>query len=80
MAEWFYKINIKQFLTEETDPLTVARVKKEVANELQTITPFRTGEGVVLVRKLLKVYTCASFNKVLDSIYDFADSERIWIG
>lgn len=78
---WLYKINIKQYLGEKTNPAAVVKAKREIIRELKTIMPFNTWpEGQELVRKLDGVFTCDSFNRVLSLIYDFADRERIWLG
>ncbi len=85
MADWNYRINIKQYLNSDDDIITIA---ENVANELRTISVFGS-----LPNKLVETTKAAvervpndndyhelKFNQVLDRIYNVADDYRVWLG
>ena len=73
----------KRILARNNDPdneeLSVANTKKELLEHLKN-THCWQGLSIKTIQALKQAQTFHSLNRVLDELYDFADSERIWTG
>lgn len=81
---WSYKVNIKQFLSDDDSEEGVLRIRSLIADELQKAGPFTKSfhdqEGWHLQDELRDVETADDFNYLLAAIYDYSDAYRIWLG
>jgi hypothetical protein len=75
--QWYETINIKPFLDEEN--LTIKeRAEKMSAKLLKS--HFRTSILEELCQDLCNAKSVKAFDAVLNRIYDWADSHKVWLG
>lgn len=89
MSRWKYKINIKQFLSDETTQeakITACNGVISELNKLKRTREFRDDDELemfIIDLEGIAEDTGADhhdFNYVLDSLYDWADAKRVWMG
>ena len=82
MPEWLGRVKIKHLLTEKDDWESVQTSMTQIAGILERRKAF-SGFDVLPFRSIPKgdtVFGPADYaNRYLASMYDFADSHRIWI-
>lgn len=82
MTDWKYKVHIKHLLDDDESYEHVVQVAAAIADVLDK-APCFTGFSTKRFRKIPEgddVVTSADYlNKLLDRMYDFADSHLIWI-
>ena len=81
MSVWLYRIKLR-YLWEKYNPAKelqqVPEIGERIATELETVTNQRWF-GKLFPKKFRKAATEREFNDVLGALYDFADTQRIWI-
>ena len=93
MPEWKRTIELKQFLSGRTDPATQREAAQRIheALEADRLRRCPDDEDVEQISDEFHTITIASdsdlddgcarwFNSLLESLYDWADTERVWIG
>lgn len=83
--DWLYKINIKQFLSDNDSDEEVKRIAPLVAKELRKAAPFRedyphSDLGATRVSDLEHSEDAEGFNEALENIYNYADDHAVWLG
>lgn len=77
MANWRYKIRIKQYLDgDELTPEVIHGVADTIKESRDYSTDIYLQE---IVFQLEKAKNVKSFNNSLDDLYDWADAELVWI-
>ena len=89
MAQWQYKVNIKQYLNREGDD-DIITIAENIAKELDSTPRWIFGslptrlvnETKAAVARIPEDvdYHELKFNQVLSRIYDAADEYRVWLG
>ena len=84
---WKHRINIKQFLSDDTSPAGVVRACDGVLSQLHHDLPYQP--SLDRIRERLENCKAAAgvsdpsvvdrFNRILDDIYDYGDRERVWM-
>lgn len=72
---WHYKIDLKSIIM--NDALSLAETKEAMKAELEKCAPF---QGHAILNKLTDCKTEDAVDKVLETVYDIADRERVWLG
>lgn len=94
MTRWNHTLNIKQFLTEDESWEGIALAANSVAKELQRLpeaylNDYTFQDDILFLESVDKddseVYDSTQelldeVNYRLGSVYDFADSNKIWLG
>lgn len=85
MARWDYKVKIKHLFTEAEDHQSIQKSMNEIADVLQRDPfiswNFRPLKKFRSIPKGDETFGPVDYaNRLLEKLYDFADSERIWIG
>ena len=94
MTQWRKTIELKQFLGEDTSDASARRCAKDVYETLslepESETDYRLAEIIDELSDLSRESSsdayggrfslCDWLNAVLNQLYDWADSERVWIG
>jgi len=82
MARWDYHVKVKHLFTEKEDHASVQKSMNDVADVIQREAGF-VGFNVKKFRSIPKGnYTFGPLdyaNRLLDRMYDFANSHGIWI-
>jgi len=84
MGRWLFHVKIKQFLTEEEDYESIKKSMESIAKVLEKEPCFHAFRPTLKKFRSIKddedgVYLDYA-NRLLDRMYDYADSNRIWIG
>lgn len=76
---WQAKIQIKYLLTDEEDltPEQINKKGKTIAAILKNCPSFDDGE---IITNFEGVDDLDEFNSILDDLYDYCDTVRIWVG
>lgn len=85
---WLHKIEIKQYLNDDDSDENAVKTAEKVLEVLESNSLFvgvMISEAGRAALETIQVYfanvrTCNDFNEALDSLYDFGDTHRIWIG
>lgn len=80
---WKHKVLIKDVLTdEETTDLVAGLVGMEIARRLRCTIPelCEDGDIIFMLEQLDEVLDQDELNDLLEELYDWADSQRIWLG
>ena len=82
MARWDYHVKVKNLFTEKEDHASVQKVMNNVADVIQQEAGF-AGFDVKKFRSIPKgddTFGPVDYaNRLIDRMYDFADSHGIWI-
>ena len=82
MAGWVHRVKIKHLFTEQEDLASVTASMNNIADVLAP-DHFFTAFDVQALRTIPqgdRVFGPVDYaNKLLDRVYDYADSKRIWI-
>ncbi len=82
MGNWAYKINIKQFLTDEETKEAMQRaydgIMKETARAILLPKPekFEKYAKLAIEQNDIELFN----NMALNALYDWADHWRVWLG
>jgi hypothetical protein len=80
---WSHKVNVKQYFTEKEDHASIQASMESIANALKDdlwFSEFRF-ESFYSIPKGDDTFGPVDYaNRLLNRLYDFADSNRIWIG
>lgn len=83
---WKHTINIKDLLTaDDESPREIERTAKAIAERLRKASPEPSDELRYIIEEFEDISAedkrpLLLFNDTLDSLYDWADAERIWLG
>ncbi len=83
MAAWRYKIELNKVLTEMSEKHDLEcheepcpkEVKEALAKELEKAWPLKR-----FCQKILDAKSIAQVNRILENVWNAADTERVWCG
>lgn len=80
MPVWIHKVNIKRFLSDDTDVEAIKRAYEGITKELKTV-PMRLPPAWHRYAKLaIETKDVNVFNLGMAALYDWADEHRVWMG
>lgn len=88
MRRWRKTVNIKQFLSDDGSPENAAKVASQIATLLKAECPLEVQEDDEL-SEIVEWMECISaddddacdiLNGHLDDLYNWADTNRVWMG
>jgi hypothetical protein len=91
MAEWKYSINVKQHLSNGTSNDAIVKAAKGVLSELKRLPEHLLSDIEDITYEFEEMVRCThdpedndnllwEFNYQLNSLYDWADYKRVWMG
>ena len=85
MANWRKTVNIKDLLTEDDSPENVVSVAAQVVKRLRNAFPDPDDDLNCILVEIEDIDIDDKrpellFNDSLNSLYDWADAERVWLG
>ena len=81
MSNWAYKVNIKQYLSEEETKEAMQRVYNGVSAETRGLPIPPPTQFDKYAKLAIKNNDINLFNQMaMNSLYDWADHYRVWLG
>lgn len=82
MPKWNYRINIRQYLTEDQSKESMLEAAKGIREEVRKLPPGISRHAVDSLDKIQKAAEAGEidwFNASLGRLYDFFDEYRVWV-
>ena len=83
MAAWRYRIQLNEVIAWATSEFDLSEVEKECPDQVKNKIAEELRKAFPLQRfasKILQAKSIAEVNRILEKVFDTADSELVWCG
>ncbi len=80
MKRWNRTVNIKPFITEDDSDAAAQKCATSIKALLVRLIPSYDNGLQLVLDSLEEAKTCDDVNCALDSLYDWADANNVWLG